>query len=122
LATIQTVEVAYQPPAGQNATSIRVALAYTASLVNLPADSTVRERVSATQPRTTVTQVANTNDTLHARVLGQTGGITLAPGPVMTVVFNHCAGAPPPIDADFSCAIEECQPGLQGCSCSASVR
>jgi hypothetical protein len=91
--TTQTVKVAYQPPSGSTATSIRIALVYAGRIVTLPADG-VRDRVSTTQPRTSVTSITNMDDTLRARVLGQSG-TTLAPGPVLNVVFNRCTGAPP---------------------------
>lgn len=122
VATTQPVQIAFQPPAGSVATSVRIALGYPDRLVHLPTDASLRDRVTTTQARTSVTQVTNTNSTLGARVVGQ-AGTTITAGPILNVLFNRCDGAPPPIDSDFTCTIVDCQPGpTSSCTCAASVR
>lgn len=119
-AETQTVHVSYQPPGPSAATSVRIALNYPERVLSLPPTG-VTDRVSPLQPRTVITQVANADNTLRAQARCQ-GCTTLAPGPLLAVTFDRCTGAPPPTDGDFACVVEDCKPGLSGCTCTATVR
>ena len=64
------------------------------------------------------------NDLDHAVRIGVTRPAGLQPGPVLTVTFDTCAGAPPPTAADLACRIDSCATGgvpTPQCTCTVTI-
>jgi cysteine-rich repeat protein len=113
-------QVDFASEVGTSPTSVTVFLAYRSAVVSIPGSGfapTVRQRVIVPPPPPFLFTPNDLDYALRV-VLSRTGG--LAQGPLFTVRFDRCEGAPPPDSADFVCSVEGCAGAggsIDGCTC-----
>jgi cysteine-rich repeat protein len=113
-------DVLFQPPLGEQPTTVTVLIPYRTNLVSLPGTGTepaVRRNLRIPMPLPSALG-ANDFEIAVRIVLGRNDPL---PATLFSVVFEVCDGAPAPLAADLLCIVEGCAAGgtpVTGCGCS----
>lgn len=118
------ITVAYAPPVGKTIAGVKIDLDYPQAAVKIPGFGDAPEvklRVGAT-PAGFLSAPNDLDDDLVVAMVGTTA---LPGGPLFTVDFDRCKGAPAPSVKDFTCKVEQASTDdgvlVEGASCVAAV-
>jgi len=138
-----TYTVNFAPPEGQDASSVSLLVVYRSNVLSIPGsgfgsclgnsdmactkDSDCADG-QCIHPRSSIkntppSAIVSVNDLNYAVRVVVTRS-TIPVGPLFTVDFDTCTGAPPATASDVSCSVEGCATGfgpLDGCTCAVSA-
>jgi cysteine-rich repeat protein len=122
-----TADVSFIPPSGVDIAGLTIFLRYPDGVVQIPgmaSDDQVQSRVTNLPENAFATP--NDLDFALRLVMVSTDQTPFVPGPLFTVEFDRCQGAPPPVAGDFTCIVEDAadtslQP-VTGVTCAVTVR